>query len=49
MANTNKVLIPEAKYGLNQFKLEVANELGIPNYDSCLLYTSDAADEEFAV
>ena len=34
MANTNKVLIPEAKYGLNQFKLEVANELGIPNYDS---------------
>ena len=35
MANrTNRVLIPEAKAGLNKFKLEVANEIGITNYDS---------------
>jgi hypothetical protein len=35
MANrTNRVLIPEAKYGLNKFKTEVASELGHSNYDS---------------
>ncbi|MEG0641961.1 MAG: alpha/beta-type small acid-soluble spore protein [Clostridium sp.] len=33
MANRNKVLIPEAKHGLDQFKNEVARELGIENYD----------------
>ncbi|MEF9933666.1 MAG: alpha/beta-type small acid-soluble spore protein [Clostridium sp.] len=33
MAKTNRVLIPEAKYGLDQFKVEVARELGIDNYD----------------
>ena len=33
MAYTNKVLIPEAKQGLNKFKLEVANEVGISNYE----------------
>ena len=32
-SNTNKVLIPEAKQGLNKFKLEVANEVGISNYE----------------
>lgn len=35
MANrSNRVLIPEAKSGLNRFKVEVANEVGISNYDS---------------
>jgi small acid-soluble spore protein D (minor alpha/beta-type SASP) len=33
MSNRNRVLIPEAKSGLNKFKLEVANEIGIQNYD----------------
>lgn len=33
MASTNRVLIPEAKSGLNKFKVEVARELGIDNYD----------------
>ena len=30
----NRVLVPEARKGLEQFKLEVANELGITNYDN---------------
>jgi len=34
MASTNKTLIPAAKYGLNQFKLEVASTIGISNYES---------------
>ena len=34
MSNRNRVLIPEAKSGLNKFKLEVANDFGIQNYDS---------------
>lgn len=34
MSNRNRVLIPEAKSGLNKFKLEVANEIGIQNYDN---------------
>ncbi|MCR1898158.1 alpha/beta-type small acid-soluble spore protein [Irregularibacter muris] len=29
----NRVLVPEARKSLDQFKLEVANELGIANYD----------------
>jgi len=33
MSYTNKVLLPEAKQGLNKFKLEVANEVGISNYE----------------
>lgn len=33
MAN-NKVLVPEAREALNQMKLEIANELGITNYDN---------------
>jgi Small, acid-soluble spore proteins, alpha/beta type. len=34
MSRTNKVLIPQAKSGLQRFKLEVASELGISDYDS---------------
>ena len=34
MASTNKTLIPGAKYGLNQFKLEVASGIGISNYEN---------------
>lgn len=33
MSNRNKALIPEAKHGLDKFKLEVARDLGINNYD----------------
>lgn len=33
MAN-NKILVPEAKAALDQLKLEIANELGIANYDN---------------
>jgi small acid-soluble spore protein A (major alpha-type SASP) len=36
MANNNsgrnRVLVPEAQTGLDQFKVEVANELGLTNY-----------------
>ena len=39
MANTNKtgsntILVPEAKQALNQMKVEIANELGLSNYES---------------
>lgn len=34
MSRTNKTLVPEAKQGLNQFKLEIANEIGLSNYAS---------------
>ena len=30
----NRVVVPEAKEALNQMKLEIANELGLQNYDS---------------
>lgn len=33
MASTNKTLIPAAKHGLSQFKLEVASGIGISNYE----------------
>ena len=33
MPNRNRTLIPEAKHGLNKFKLEVASDIGITNYD----------------
>jgi len=33
MASRNRTLIPEAKNGLNRFKMEVANEIGLRNYD----------------
>lgn len=32
MSRTNKTLIPQARQGLDKFKLEVASELGINNY-----------------
>ncbi|WIF94235.1 alpha/beta-type small acid-soluble spore protein [Caminicella sporogenes] len=30
----NKAIVPEARAALNSFKLEIANELGLSNYDS---------------
>jgi hypothetical protein len=33
MSRRNKVLIPEARSGLNRFKLEVASDLGLSNYE----------------
>ena len=33
MAN-NKILVPEARQALQQLKLEIANELGVSNYNS---------------
>jgi hypothetical protein len=33
MATRNRTLVPNVKQGLNKFKLEVACELGIDNYD----------------
>ncbi len=30
---SNRVVVPEAKEALNQMKLEIANELGLENYD----------------
>ncbi|AVQ40204.1 alpha/beta-type small acid-soluble spore protein [Clostridium botulinum] len=32
--NSNNLVVPEAQHGLNQLKMEVANEVGISNYDS---------------
>lgn len=37
MANTtntgrNRALVPEAQHGLDQFKYEIANEVGLSNY-----------------
>ena len=32
--NSNKLVVPEAKAALNQMKLEIANELGLQNYES---------------
>ncbi|GAA0740878.1 alpha/beta-type small acid-soluble spore protein [Clostridium oceanicum] len=32
--NSNKLVVPEARQGLNQLKMETANEVGISNYDS---------------
>lgn len=34
MANRNRILVPEARQALEQMKLEIANELGISNYNS---------------
>lgn len=34
MATTNKTLIPEARHGLDQFKFEVASEVGLTNYQT---------------
>ena len=32
--NNNKTAVPQAKQALNQMKLEIANELGMADYDS---------------
>ena len=32
MSNSNRTVAPEAKAALNQMKLEIANELGMSNY-----------------
>lgn len=32
--SSNKLVVPEAKAALNQMKLEIANELGLSNYES---------------
>jgi len=34
MASTNKKVVPEAKAALNQMKYEIANELGLSNYEA---------------
>lgn len=31
---SNRIVVPEAKAALNQMKLEIANELGMTNYDN---------------
>lgn len=30
----NRILVPEARQALNQMKLEIANEIGLANYDT---------------
>ncbi|KAJ51867.1 putative HNH restriction endonuclease [Clostridium tetanomorphum] len=32
--SSNKLIVPEAKQGLNTFKMEVANGLGLSNYQN---------------
>ncbi len=32
--NRNRIVVPEARQALNQLKLEIANELGLSNYES---------------
>ena len=32
--NNNQKVVPQAKQALNQMKLEIANELGMANYDA---------------
>ncbi|MBQ3421359.1 MAG: alpha/beta-type small acid-soluble spore protein [Romboutsia sp.] len=35
MSNTNnRTVVPEAKAALNQMKLEIANEIGLANYEN---------------
>ncbi len=33
-SGSNRKVVPEAKQALNQMKFEIANELGLSNYDS---------------
>lgn len=33
MASNNRIVVPEARQALSQMKLEIANELGLSNYD----------------
>ena len=30
MANNNKIVVPEAKAAMEQFKMQAANEVGVP-------------------
>ncbi|RKD31806.1 alpha/beta-type small acid-soluble spore protein [Thermohalobacter berrensis] len=32
--NNNKIVVPEARQALEQMKLEIANELGLENYNN---------------
>lgn len=32
--SSNKLVVPEAREALNNMKLEIANELGLSNYDN---------------
>lgn len=32
-SGSNRILVPQSKSGLNRFKLEIASELGINDYD----------------
>ena len=32
--NNNRVLVPQANAGLDRFKMEVASEIGLANYES---------------
>lgn len=34
MSSSNRNVVPEARAALNSLKLEIANELGINNYDT---------------
>ncbi|MCC0782594.1 alpha/beta-type small acid-soluble spore protein [Clostridioides sp. ES-S-0108-01] len=34
MSNSNRTVVPEAKAALNQMKLEIANEMGLSNYEN---------------
>jgi hypothetical protein len=34
MASNNRTLVPEARHSLDQFKVEVASEVGITNYQT---------------
>lgn len=34
MARNNKIVVPEAREALNHLKLEIASELGMPDYNS---------------
>jgi small acid-soluble spore protein A (major alpha-type SASP) len=34
MAGTNRTLVPEARYALDQFKVEIASEVGIQSYET---------------
>ena len=33
-SGSNRIVVPEARAALNQMKLEIANELGLTNYDN---------------
>lgn len=33
MARSNRIVVPEARMALNQMKTEIANELGLTNYE----------------